>query len=145
MAYCTKCGTQVAEGVKFCTSCGTPMGAAQQPQPQPQPQQTYTQQPPYGQPYPQPAYTEEPISTGSYMLMFLLLMIPIVNLLCLIVWACGGSNKKNKVNLSRAMLFWMLIGAVIGGIIALAGGMLFGDSINQLMELGNELKNIQPQ
>lgn len=159
MAYCTKCGTQVAEDVKFCTSCGTPMGAAQQPQPQPQPQpqQTYTQQPqqqqyqqpyqqpPYGQPYPQPAYTEEPISTGSYMLMFLLLMIPIVNLLCLIVWACGGSNKKNKVNLSRAMLFWMLIGAVIGGIIALAGGMLFGDSINELMELGNELKNIQPQ
>ena len=145
MAYCTKCGTQVAEGVKFCTSCGTPMGASQQPQPQ----QTYTQQPyqqpPYGQPYPQPAYTEEPISTGSYMLMFLLLMIPIVNLLCLIVWACGGSNKKNKVNLSRAMLFWMLIGAVIGGIIALAGGMLFGDSINELMELGNELKNIQPQ
>ena len=143
----------MAEGVKFCTSCGTPMGVAQQPQPQPQPQQTYTQQPqqqqyqqpPYGQPYPQPAYTEEPISTGSYMLMFLLLMIPIVNLLCLIVWACGGSNKKNKVNLSRAMLFWMLIGAVIGGIIALAGGMLFGDSINELMELGNELKNIQPQ
>ena len=79
------------------------------------------------------------------MLMFLLLMIPIVNLLCLIVWACGGSNKKNKVNLSRAMLFWMLIGAVIGGIIALAGGMFFGDSINELMELGNELKNIQPQ
>ena len=149
MAYCGKCGNQIEEGVKFCPACGTPMGAAQQPQPQPQPQQTYTQQPyqqpPYGQPYPQPAYTEEPISTGSYMLMFLLLMIPIVNLLCLIVWACGGSNKKNKVNLSRAMLFWMLIGAVIGGIIALAGGMLFGDSINELMELGNELKNIQPQ
>ena len=157
MAYCTKCGTQVAEGVKFCTSCGAPIGVAQQPQPQQPPQQqTYQQpqqqsygqpyqQPPYGQPYPQPAYTEEPISTGSYMLMFLLLMIPIVNLLCLIVWACGGSNKKNKVNLSRAMLFWMLIGAVIGGIIALAGGMLFGDSINELMELGNELKNIQPQ
>lgn len=145
MAYCTKCGTQVAEGVKFCTSCGTPMGVAQQPQPQPQQYQQPYQQPPYGQPYPQQAYTEEPISTGSYMLMFLLLMIPIVNLLCLIVWACGGSNKKNKVNLSRAMLFWMLIGAVIGGIIALAGGMLFGDSINELMELGNELKNIQPQ
>lgn len=166
MAYCTKCGTQVAEGVKFCTSCGTPMGAAQpqaapqQPQQQaaqPQPQQTYQQpqqqqyqqpyqpQLPYGQPYQQPVYTEEPISTGSYMLMFLLLMIPIVNLICMIVWACGGSSKKNKVNLSRAMLFWMLIGMVIGGIIALAGGMLFGDSINELMELGNELKNIQPE
>ena len=153
MAYCTKCGTQVAEGVKFCTSCGTPVGVVQQPPPQePQPQQTYQQpqqqpyqQQPYGQPYQQAVYTEEPISTGSYMLMFLLLMIPIVNLICLLVWACGGSTKKNKVNLSRAMLFWMLIGAVIGGIIALAGGMLFGDSINELMELGNELKNIQPQ
>ncbi len=152
MAYCIKCGTQVAEGVKFCTSCGTPVGVTQQPQtqsppqaaPQQQPQQPY-QQPPYGHPYQQPVYTEEPISTGSYMLMFLLLMIPIVNLLCLIVWACGGSNKKNKVNLSRAMLFWMLIGVIIGGIIALAGGMLFGDSLNELMELGNELKNIQPQ
>lgn len=64
MAYCTKCGTQVAEGVKFCTSCGTTMGVAQQPQPQPQTapqqpqpqpqQQQYKQpyqQPPYGQPY----------------------------------------------------------------------------------------------
>ena len=63
MTYCTKCGTQVAEGVKFCTSCGNPMGTAQ-PQPQQQaaqpqqpqqqaapqqPQQTYQQapQPPY--------------------------------------------------------------------------------------------------
>ena len=167
MAYCTKCGAQVADGMKFCNSCGNPMGAAQpqaapqqpqqqaaQPQPQqqqtyqqpqPQYQQPYQQQPPYGQPYQQAVYTEEPISTGSYMLMFLLLMIPIVNLICMIVWACGGSTKKNKVNLSRAMLLWGLIGAVIGGIIALAGGMLFGDSINELMELGNELKNIQPE
>ena len=38
-----------------------------------------------------------------------------------------------------------IVAQVIGGIIALAGGMLFGDSINELMELGNELKNIQPQ
>ena len=48
---------------------------------------------------------ELPKKDGGVMPMFLLLMIPIVNLLCLIVWACGGSNKKNKVNLSRAMLF----------------------------------------
>ena len=56
--------------------------------------------------------------------MFFILMIPIVNLICMIVWACGGSSKKNKVNIARAMLIWMLIGAIIGGIIALAGGML---------------------
>ncbi len=160
MAYCTKCGTQVADGVKFCTSCGTPMGAAQQPQPQPQaapqqpqpqPQQTYTQQQaqqayaqqPYTQPQPQyaPVYTEEPISTGAYIGIFFLLMLPVINLILLIVWACGGCNKKNKTNLSRALLVWMLIGALIGGIIALAGGLLFGDSINELMELGKEMGN----
>lgn len=56
--------------------------------------------------------------------MFLLLMIPIINIICIIVWACGGSRKRNKVNLSRAMLIWMLIGIIIGAIIFLAGGML---------------------
>ena len=126
MAYCTKCGTQVADGVKFCTSCGSPMGAAQ---PQPQPQYA-------------PVYTEEPISTGAYIGIFFLLMLPVINLILLIVWACGGCNKKNKTNLSRALLVWMLIGALIGGIIALAGGLLFGDSINELMELGKEMGNV---
>lgn len=155
MAYCSKCGTQIADGVKFCTSCGTQVVATpktqQPPTPPPPPvapQQPYQQpyqQPSYGQPYQQAVYTEEPISTGSYMLMFLLLMIPIVNVLCLIIWACGGSNKRNKVNLSRAMLFWILIGAVISGIILFAGGMLFGDSINELIQLGNELKGIETQ
>ena len=158
MAYCTKCGTQVADGVKFCTSCGSPMRAAQpqaapqqpqpqaaqpQPQPQQQAQQAYAQQP-YTQPQPQyaPVYTEEPISTGAYIGIFFLLMLPVINLILLIVWACGGCNKKNKTNLSRALLVWMLIGALIGGIIVLAGGLLFGDSINELMELGKEMGNV---
>lgn len=137
MAYCTKCGTQVADGVKFCSSCGSPMGAAQ---PQAAPQQP---QPQAAQPQPQyaPVYTEEPISTGAYIGIFFLLMLPVINLILLIVWACGGCNKKNKTNLSRALLVWMLIGALIGGIIALAGGLLFGDSINELMELGKEMGN----
>ncbi len=151
MAYCTKCGTQVADGVKFCTSCGSPMSATQpqtasqqaavrpQPQPQMQAQQPYVQQPQYA---PTTVYTEEPISTGGYIGIFLLLMIPVVNLICLIVWACGGCNKKNKTNLSRALLVWMLIGMLLGGIIALAGGLLFGDSINELMELGKEMENM---
>ena len=150
MAYCTKCGTQVADGVKFCTSCGSPMGAAQpqaapqQPQQQtsqPQSQQPYVQQVQYA-PAPPAVYTEEPISTGSYIGIFFLLMIPVVNIICLIVWACGGCNKKNKTNLSRAMLVWMLIGALIAAIIGLAGGLLFGDSFNELMELGKELENM---
>jgi hypothetical protein len=115
---------------------------AAQPQPQQQTQQAYAQQP-YAQPQPQyaPVYTEEPISTGAYIGIFFLLMLPVINLILLIVWACGGCNKKNKTNLSRALLVWMLIGVLFGGIIALAGGLLFGDSINELMELGKEISN----
>lgn len=28
MAYCSKCGTEIADGTKFCPSCGTPAGAS---------------------------------------------------------------------------------------------------------------------
>jgi uncharacterized membrane protein len=28
MAFCAKCGAQVAEGTNFCTSCGAPVGSA---------------------------------------------------------------------------------------------------------------------
>lgn len=27
MAFCSECGTQVADGVQFCTACGKPIGA----------------------------------------------------------------------------------------------------------------------
>ena len=160
MAYCTKCGTQVADGVKFCTSCGQPMGMASQTTPPPPPpgatgaqaapppQTPYTQ-PGYGQPAyavpPPPAqvYTEEPISTGGYIGLFFLLMIPVVNLICLLVWACGGSAKKNKVNLSRALLVWMLIGALLSALIFLAGGLLFGDQIDALQEFSTRLDSLK--
>ncbi len=164
MPFCTNCGTQVADGIKFCTSCGAAMngGAAQaepqqpqsqqaQPQagPQQAQQQAYQQQPyqqPYQQPQPQyqpqyqPPYVEEPISTGGYIGIFLLMMIPLVNLICLIVWACGGCKKVNKRNLSRAMLVLMLIGIVLGVLLGMAGSLLFGDVFNELGELGKALE-----
>src|SRR5271157_2894000 len=60
MAFCTKCGTQVADGTAFCTKCGAPMAAAgyQQP-PQQYPQQGGYQQPPAG--YQQPGYPQQPM------------------------------------------------------------------------------------
>ncbi len=158
MAFCTNCGNQVAEGVKFCTTCGAAMngGATAQSEPQAQPQQpqqqaapqqsqqqTYQQpyqQAAYQQPQPQyqaqptyqPPYMEEPISTGGYIGIFLLMMIPLVNLICLIIWACGGCKKVNKRNLSRAMLVLMLIGIVLGFLLGMAGSLLFGDVFNEL-------------
>ena len=67
MAFCTNCGTQVADGASFCANCGSPLQTApeqaQQPaqqagqQPAQQPyQQTAQQQ--YQQPYQQQPYQQ---------------------------------------------------------------------------------------
>lgn len=130
MAFCTNCGNRVADGIKFCTSCGALMaGNAQTAQPQPV----------YAAPPAATVYQEEPISTGGYIGILLLMAVPIVNLICMIVWACGGCKKVNKRNLSRAMLVLMLISIILGGLAMLAGNMLFGDVFNEIKDLGTEL------
>lgn len=159
MTFCTNCGTQVADGVKFCTSCGTPIAAAapsaeQPPLPPPQAaqqppvaasppvQQTPVAPPPqpvYAAPPAAAVYQEEPISTGGYIGILLLLMLPIVNLVCVIIWACGGCRKRNKTNLARALLVWMLIGTVLAVLIFLAGSLIFGDQIEALKEFGSQI------
>lgn len=159
MVFCTNCGTQVADGVKFCTSCGTPIAAtapsAEQPPvtpPQAAQQPPVAASPPIQRPTvappPPPVYTapsaatvyqEEPISTGSYIGILLLLLIPIVNLICVIIWACGGSRKRNKTNLARALLVWMLIGTVLACLVFFVGSLLFGDQIEALKEFGSQI------
>jgi len=80
MAFCTDCGANVADGVRFCTACGAPMAAeapVQQPaappppqaaqeyqaayQPQPEYQPPAYQAPVY-QPPAQPAYQPAPMA-----------------------------------------------------------------------------------
>ena len=131
MAFCTNCGTNVPDGIKFCTSCGTPMSVQAQPQAPPPPQQTYVQPQPAPQPLPQqayappsqPAYAQpqpgyvapagdpnaplppgskyEPITTGGYIGIFLLMLLPLINLILLIIWPCGGCQKVIYARLGR--------------------------------------------
>lgn len=60
-------------------------------------QQPY--QPPY-QPAP-PAYdpTTQVMSIGQYVGMFILSALPVVNLICWIVWLCSPNTNKNKKEL----------------------------------------------
>ncbi len=182
MAFCSKCGTKVNDGVKFCTACGSPISVPHEP--------VMPQSPPMQQPHTQPtagaaqsavinqqhnfpqsplqssmspgtssaAYTEEPISTGGYIGIFFLMMIPVVNILCLIIWACGGCKKRNQTNLARATLVWMLISMVLSGVIMLIVWLFFGElysevingfsneylnELNELKELGESLNNFK--
>ena len=95
------------------------------------------QQPPVQQPA--AVYTEEPITTGGYIGIFLLLMLPRINMISLIIWACGGCHKVSKRNMARAMLIWMIIGTVLSGIIVLVVILFFGSELDSLKNLATGL------
>ncbi len=103
-------------------------------------QQGYQQnyQPGYQQPYqaqyPQPgqqpyaAYpqTNSDVTVGEWLISFLILLIPIVNIVMMFVWAFSSTEKRSKSNYFKASLIMAAIGivlsivfsAVIGGIVA---------------------------
>ena len=55
----------------------------------------------------------EPIYAWGWVGIFLLLGIPIVNLVLLIVWACGGCRKNAKKSFARGTLLMVLITIVL--------------------------------
>ena len=121
--FCENCGATMSDDAKFCLSCGTATGAQaaalQTPSyASPAPAPVYAPaQPTYTQPaYTQPSYGQTqgvpPLSVGSYIGMFLLLCIPIVNFILLLVWSFGGNVNKNKKNYARATLILAVIGIV---------------------------------
>lgn len=137
MMNCSNCGNQVADHVKFCTSCGAAMTAEASvsemtstvpPSVTPAQSSPSTKQPHAS------VYKEEPISTKSYVGIMFLLIIPVLNLLLLIIWACGGCRKKNKRNFARAALLWFVIGSILSILIILVGRLLYGNEFNALKE-----------
>ncbi len=65
------------------------------------------------------------ISVAGWIGIIFLLLIPGLNLLLLIIWACGGCRKKAKASFARAALLVLLIFAVI----FTASWFAFGNSI----------------
>ena len=66
----------------------------------------------------------EVVDVGSWFWLILLFAIPIVNIIAIIVIACGNGNR-NVVNLCRAYLLWFLVGVVLVVAFSLIGA-LFG-------------------
>ena len=105
----------------------------QQSQPQyqpPQPQYQQYQQPVYQQPIYDP--TKEVMSVGSYVLMFILLSIPVVNVICWIVWLVSPDTNRNKKNYVIANI---IIYAISVGVLILAGIVMAALGIS-LAEIG---------
>lgn len=81
----------------------------QNPNPNQPPYQPQYQQPIYQQPYDP---TTEVMSIGSYILMFILSAIPVVNIICWIVWLVSPNTNKNKKNFIWAQIIMVAVAYV---------------------------------
>lgn len=140
---CNNCGANLPEGVKFCPRCGSAVEASYEanpydygnarsasdnyqggsqppypPQPEPINYGAYQQPVNTYQSMPQTDLTDLPVTVGSWIGVFLISCLPLVNLIMLFVWAFSSSTKKSLKNYARAMLIMSLIGIVLGIIIA---------------------------
>lgn len=140
MAFCESCGVQLTGEEKFCHSCGVPTGGQAQVKTNPpvrvnnpgsqQAAPVGSQQfiPPQNNIYVGQNYNSgvsAPLSVGQYILTFILLGIPLVNIILLFVWSFGSDVNLNKKNFCRATLIMgiivtvlsIILGNVIAGIV----------------------------
>lgn len=131
MLNCPSCGKSSPESSDYCIYCG---GALSQPQPPGSyayQQPSYTPQTPYTPPQPAPApyvqsyapyRQDETVTMGEWFVFFLVMAIPLVNVIMLFVWAFGSGTKPSKANLCKLQLLLYAIAIIIIVIIGLAVG-----------------------
>ena len=100
----------------------------QNPNPNQPPYQPQYQQPIYQQPYDP---TTEVMSIGSYILMFILSAIPVVNIICWIVWLVSPNTNKNKKNFIWAQIIMVAVAYVAVIVLATTTGL----GVNYLHDL----------
>jgi len=133
--FCEKCGNDNPENSKFCASCGAIIEptetTAQVDEPATEPAASTAPPPKVEQappPAPKPAPVQhtdtkstynkkgnliKPLSVGAYMGMFILMAIPVINLVMLLVWSFSDSGNINKKHFAIGYLIVILIGIVL--------------------------------
>jgi hypothetical protein len=53
------------------------------------------------------------VSTKDWVLTYLIMIIPLVNIIMLFVWAFSTTENPNKSNWAKARLIWMAIGIAL--------------------------------
>lgn len=124
---CRYCGGRMGDEDRFCVTCGKPYGEEankeETAREECRREESSTRNSAGGtwreesQPQ-QEAASREPLSVGSYFLMFLIMAIPVVNLIFLIYWAVGKQVNVNRKNFSRAALIYVVAGTVAAVVFA---------------------------
>ena len=65
----------------------------------------------------------KPVSVGDWIITFILLGIPVVNLIMLIYWAVSSTTNPSKQNYARAALIIGAVVIVLAIIIGVIGGL----------------------
>jgi len=124
-----------------------PQGTSYQPQPYTTAYHPQPQAPAY-KPQPAPAYNsntyggadprEKVYGVGGWLLTYLVMMIPIVNIVMIFVWAFGSKANKNKKNWAIASLIVAAIGIVLSIILSATIASIFNSLLNQFgTDFGN--------
>lgn len=89
----------------------------------------------YSQPYvqAQPQYInvnvspdlEKPMSIGDWIIFYLVMCVPVVNIVMLFVWAFGGGNRS-RANYCKASLIIAVVATVLSILVAIIVPILFG-------------------
>lgn len=70
------------------------------------------------------------ITVGGYLGIFFAMFLPGINVILLIVWACGGTKKASLRNFARAALILLFFALVLG----LIAWLMFGTFWTRLIE-----------
>lgn len=131
--FCEKCGKKIPDDAAYCTHCGAKQVTASpavQPVasvPPPQPAR-----PSVPQQQPQTSGGVDLISMGQYLIMFLIMAIPIANIVMLFVWGFSSETGPNKKNFARATLIMMAIGIGVGILISIVMAAIMASIISTM-------------
>lgn len=116
---CTRCGADNPEGSAYCLTCGAQMTM------------DYSQ-PMYVPPVVTPAASipqeYKPLNPWLYVCYDLLFSIPLVGLVCIIVFSCSSSGNKNLRSYALSKLCWALISVVLC-VLLIAVGVAYADAL----------------
>ena len=132
MAFCTGCGANIPDDLKFCTSCGK---SAEQNQVASPPKPQAAAPPPNVTP--QKNANHAVMSVGAYIGTMLLFCIPLLGWLICLIMAFAAKNL-NRRNFARAMLVFLIIGIVISVICYFVFTWIWSNVIDYFNEVVSE-------
>ena len=59
------------------------------------------------------ANNNDVITTGDWVIVYLIMCIPLVNIIMVFVWAFGGGTPASKANWAKASLIWFVIVCIL--------------------------------